>query len=76
MVFQRFNLFAHMTVLENVVEGPVTVLRRPREEATRKARELLGASASPIGRTTTRASCRAASSSASRSRARWPCSRS
>ena len=42
MVFQRFNLFAHMTVLQNVIEGPVTVQRRPREEATRKARELLG----------------------------------
>jgi len=42
MVFQRFNLFAHMTVLQNVIEGPVTVQRRPRAEAVRKARELLG----------------------------------
>ena len=42
MVFQRFNLFAHMTVLENVIEGPVTVQRRAREEAVRQARELLG----------------------------------
>jgi polar amino acid transport system ATP-binding protein len=41
MVFQRFNLFAHMTVLQNVVEGPVTVQRRSRAEATRQARELL-----------------------------------
>jgi polar amino acid transport system ATP-binding protein len=41
MVFQRFNLFAHMTVLENVIEGPVTVQRRPRDEAIRQARELL-----------------------------------
>ena len=41
MVFQRFNLFAHMTVLQNVIEGPVTVQRRPREAATQQARELL-----------------------------------
>jgi polar amino acid transport system ATP-binding protein len=42
MVFQRFNLFAHMTVLENVTEGPVTVQRRPRADAEREARALLG----------------------------------
>ena len=41
MVFQRFNLFAHMTVLQNLIEGPVTVQRQPREAAIRKARELL-----------------------------------
>jgi len=33
MVFQRFNLFAHMTALENVVCGPVHVLRQGREAA-------------------------------------------
>jgi len=33
MVFQQFNLFPHMTVLANVMEGPVTVLGLPREEA-------------------------------------------
>jgi polar amino acid transport system ATP-binding protein len=42
MVFQRFNLFAHMTVLENVTEGPVIVQRRPRADAEREARALLG----------------------------------
>ena len=33
MVFQHFNLFPHMTVLQNVMEGPVTVLKRDREQA-------------------------------------------
>jgi polar amino acid transport system ATP-binding protein len=41
MVFQHFNLFPHMTALRNVMEGQVTVLRRPRSEAERKAREVL-----------------------------------
>ena len=41
MVFQRFNLFPHMTALENLIEGPVQVLRRDRDEAVREARELL-----------------------------------
>ncbi len=34
MVFQQFNLFPHMTALQNVVEGPITVLGKSREEAT------------------------------------------
>ncbi|MEV4068239.1 amino acid ABC transporter ATP-binding protein [Nonomuraea fuscirosea] len=41
MVFQSFNLFAHKTVLDNVVLGQVHVLKRPKEQAVRKARELL-----------------------------------
>ena len=41
MVFQRFNLFPHMTALGNVVEGPVQVLRRPRREAEAEGRALL-----------------------------------
>jgi len=41
MVFQRFNLFPHMTALENVIEGPIQVLRRPKPEAIAEARTLL-----------------------------------
>jgi polar amino acid transport system ATP-binding protein len=41
MVFQRFNLFPHMTALENIMEGPVQVQRRKREEAQAEAIELL-----------------------------------
>lgn len=41
MVFQQFNLWAHMTILENVMEAPVTVLGRPRNEAETSARAYL-----------------------------------
>jgi polar amino acid transport system ATP-binding protein len=37
MVFQQFNLFPHMKVLQNVMEGLVTVLRMDKEEATSRA---------------------------------------
>ncbi|AZM92754.1 MULTISPECIES: amino acid ABC transporter ATP-binding protein [Streptomyces] len=40
-VFQNFNLFPHLTVLENLVEAPVSALRRPRQEAEATARRLL-----------------------------------
>ena len=35
MVFQHFNLFPHMTALQNVMEGPVTVLRKPKPKPNR-----------------------------------------
>ena len=41
MVFQHFNLFPHMTVLQNVMEGQVTVLKRSRAEAQGKAHQQL-----------------------------------
>lgn len=41
MVFQSFNLWSHMTVLENVIEAPVHVLGVPKAEALEKAEALL-----------------------------------
>jgi polar amino acid transport system ATP-binding protein len=41
MVFQRFNLFPHMTALENIATGPVCVRKASRDEAQRRSRELL-----------------------------------
>ena len=41
MVFQRFNLFPHMTALENIIEGPVMVLRQNRAAAASEAMALL-----------------------------------
>ncbi len=41
MVFQQFNLWAHLTILENVMEAPVTVLRRDRAEVEAAARKYL-----------------------------------
>jgi polar amino acid transport system ATP-binding protein len=41
MVFQRFNLFPHMTALDNVVEAPVRVLRESRSAVRERARALL-----------------------------------
>jgi len=41
MVFQRFNLFEHMTVLENLTEGPIRVQGRKRKEIEVEARALL-----------------------------------
>ncbi|MGW6792149.1 amino acid ABC transporter ATP-binding protein [Streptomyces chartreusis] len=40
-VFQNFHLFPHLTVLENLVEAPVSALRRPRRQAEETARRLL-----------------------------------
>ncbi|WP_329404483.1 amino acid ABC transporter ATP-binding protein [Streptomyces melanogenes] len=40
-VFQNFNLFPHLTVLENVTEAPIAALGRPREEAVAAAEKLL-----------------------------------
>ncbi|WP_104180998.1 amino acid ABC transporter ATP-binding protein [Arthrobacter sp. B0490] len=42
MVFQNYNLFPHMTVLENIIEGPVRVRKRQRKDAVADAERLLG----------------------------------
>ncbi len=41
MVFQHFNLFPHMTVLDNITVAPISVRKKSREEAEKKAMELL-----------------------------------
>ena len=41
MVFQQFNLWSHMTILQNVMEAPVSVIGRDRAEVETKAREYL-----------------------------------
>ncbi|MFQ6022897.1 MAG: ABC transporter ATP-binding protein [Acidiferrobacterales bacterium] len=41
MVFQQFNLWSHMTVLENVIEAPVHVLKIPKKEAIERAEAVL-----------------------------------
>jgi len=41
MVFQRFNLFGHMTALENVIEAPIHVRKMPKRDALAQGRSLL-----------------------------------
>ncbi|WP_309130997.1 ectoine/hydroxyectoine ABC transporter ATP-binding protein EhuA [Brevibacterium sp.] len=41
MVFQQFNLFPNMTVLENIIEAPIHVLKKSKDQAVSDARELL-----------------------------------
>ena len=42
LVFQNFNLFPHMTVLENIIEAPTTVLKQDKAKSIESAREILG----------------------------------
>ena len=41
MVFQQFNLFPHMTIMKNLTIGPMKLLKKSKEEAEKKAMELL-----------------------------------
>ena len=66
MVFQSYNLFPHMSVMQNLTDAPMRVKRLSRAQATERARELLLRSASPTRRTSTLISFPAASSSG------WP----
>ena len=73
MVFQGFNLWAHMTVLENIIEAPVHVLKIPKKEAIERAEAYLN----KVGiyeraRTITRPRCPADSSSGRPLPGRWP----
>ena len=63
MVFQHFNLFEHLTALENVIEAPIHVYRRPPEEAREIALRLLVGVGLASMSTTCRTASRAASSS-------------
>ncbi len=73
MVFQSFNLFAHMSILQNVTLGPTEVLGLPKAEAEARAMELLERVGWPRRRTRCRRSFPAVSSSAWQSPARSPC---
>lgn len=41
MVFQNFNLFPHMSVLENIISAPINVLKKSKEDAVKQAKEIL-----------------------------------
>lgn len=41
MVFQNFNLFPHMSVLENIIAAPINVLKKTKEEVIKEAKEIL-----------------------------------
>lgn len=72
MVFQRFNLFPHMTVLENIIEAPVHVLVSPAVKWWWRRRCCWTGWAWATAATPTRRSFPAVSSSASRSPGHWP----
>ena len=77
MVFQHFNLFPHMTALENITEAPIRVKKQPKE--ARRWPTPGGCSTRSVSvrrPRPTRRSCPAGSSSGSRSRGRWRWSRS
>ena len=73
MVFQSFNLFPHLTALENMIEAPVHVLRIPLRRPRRAGWNCWPRSACPTRRGHTRISSAADSSSASPSPAHSPC---
>ncbi len=75
MVFQSFNLWSHLTVLENVIEAPVHVQGRSRDEAIAEGGRFSPRLASPTRKAPIRRRSPEASSSAPPSRGRSPCGR-
>ena len=75
MVFQRFNLFPHMTVLENIMLAPMKVKHVARDEAEKTARELLARVGLAEKADAYPDNLSADSSSVSRLRVRLPCAR-
>ncbi len=76
MVFQSFELYPHMKVIDNLTLAPVVALRRNKTEATEKAKALLAQVGMAALQSAGRRAFRADSSSAWRSRGRWRRSRS
>jgi polar amino acid transport system ATP-binding protein len=74
MVFQQFNLFGHMSVLDNVTLAPRRIRRTPRAQANEQAMVLLKRVGMQDHAHKYPGSCRAGSSSAWPLPARWPCS--
>ena len=75
MVFQHFNLFPHLTILENCTLAPLWVRKVPKKQAEETAMHFLEKVKIPIRRINTPANCRVGSSSAWRLRARCVCAR-
>lgn len=76
MVFQHFNLWQHMTVLENIIEAPVHVLGVKRKDAEARARQYLHkVGLDPSVEKNTRPTCPAASSKGSPLPVPWPWNR-
>lgn len=71
MVFQHFNLWSHMTALENVMEAPVHVLGMSKKTRVKKPSTIWPKSAWAIARMRSRATCPAVSSSAWRLPVPW-----
>lgn len=72
-VFQNFNLWPHMSILDNVIEAPRRVLGRARPKRSRSPRACWPRSASPTSATAIPRNFPAASSSARPSPGPWPC---
>ena len=71
LVFQSFNLFPHLSVLDNIVLGPVYAMKRKRAEVRERGARAARAHRAPSGPTSSPTGCRADNNSAWPSYARW-----